>query len=437
MLVVGIFFFFLKSRRSYEEKTEHQCLLRRRRDKLGISGELSHSQTLSASMSVQPLEHADHLILFRTAPAKGKWLALISRLLNNETPRSALGEENTFEQLQDLCKDAKDVLSNEAVVLSLDIKQEDERLVLVGDIHGQFRDLQTHILSVQQRAFQAGESDYKFLFLGDYVDRGPHGVEVMMLLLALKVEYPGLIYTIRGNHEESQTCRVYGFFQECRAKLDMECWTQFVDVFRHLPLAAAVSCPSGSFFCTHGGLNPHTSAIDGLQFLHRAAYGDTDSGYDLPGEDLEAIDGLLWSDPSDDPGYKRNYRGCGFTFGADASAAFCDFNKVQFICRAHQMVMEGYKWDHDEKVLTLFSAPNYCGMNDNRGAIAVLDCKRQLGCAKVMLEFTTYDVAPASPSMIYGAASPSSVVVDDYFAAASPTGEPPQIPSAPPADLQA
>lgn len=362
-------------------------------------------------------EGSDGFILFKTAPAKGKWVQLISRLLNNEAPRLALGDERYVESLTDLCNDAKEVLSKEPVVLSVELKN-DDKLVLVGDIHGQFRDLQSNILSVQQKVVTGGDkdaNDFQFLFLGDYVDRGPHGAEVCMLLLAMKIEYPTLVYLIRGNHEEAQTCRVYGFLQECRAKLDVDCWSKFVEVFKQLPLAAGVSCPSGSFFCTHGGLSPHTQAVEALQFLDRAEYGDH---YMMDMSDSEAMDGLLWSDPSEQNGFRQNYRGCGFTFGPDTTANFCAANNMQFICRAHQMVMAGYKWDHEDKLLTLFSAPNYCGINNNKGAIAILDAAAQQGKTRVELVFQVYDSAPASPTAMFGAASPSSAVVEQYFAAA-------------------
>lgn len=365
--------------------------------------------------------HNDSFVLFNTEASKGKWLPLISRLLNNESPRSALGDENMAETLKDLCADAREVLKAEPVVLSLELKKPEDRMILVGDIHGQFRDLQTHILSVQHRSITDGDpNDHTFLFLGDYVDRGPHGVEVMALLLALKVEYPTTVYIIRGNHEEAQTCRVYGFLQECRAKLDADCWNTFVDVFRYLPLAAAVSAASGTFFCTHGGLSPHSNAIEGLQFLNREEYGDH---YMLDHADSETMDGLMWSDPCEQSGYRQNFRGCGFVFGPDATESFCTANNVQFVCRAHQMVQEGYKWDHDDRLLTLFSAPNYCGINDNRGAIAILRNKDQIGKTRVELEFVAYDAAPASPSMIYGAgtASPSSLAVREYFGDVKPT----------------
>ena len=373
---------------------------------------MSDDPTAASSPHV---EHVEDFVLFRRAPRLGRWSSLISRLLNNENPKNAL--DGNLELLKELLKDVREVFDSETVVINLTVK-EDDRLVLVGDIHGQFRDLQTHILSPQRenvspstsspRATSSSSSpgatgsttkkDDMYLFLGDYVDRGPHGVEVIMLLFALKVEYPENIFLIRGNHEEIQTCRMYGFLQECKAKLDFPSFSVFAQTFCHIPLAATVTCSAGSIFCAHGGLSPHTVAIEALMFINRLEYGETmDSS-----EEGEIVDGLLWSDPCERPGYKQNMRGCGFTFGADATEAFCQQNDVQFICRAHQMVMEGFQWDHDNRLLTIFSAPNYCGINNNKGAIAILDGTKQKKGERIHLDMMAYESAPASPCMLYG-----------------------------------
>lgn len=385
------------------------------------------SQTLAPAGSPQHPEFR----LFSDPPRSGKWSGLISALLNNEQPLAALGGD--LETLKSLLKDVRSTLDNETVVVNLTVS-DDERLVLVGDIHGQFRDLQTHILAPQRSYMAArqqqqaegsggaqaegtapGRKDDKFLFLGDYVDRGPHGVEVMLLLFALKVEYPDKIFLIRGNHEEVQTCRMYGFLQECKAKLDFASFSSFTETFCHLPLAATVTCSAGSIFCAHGGLSPHTVAIEALMFIQRLDYGD---GSMDSSEESEIIDGLLWSDPCDRNGFKQNMRGCGFTFGSDATEHFCTQNDVQFICRAHQMVMEGFMWDHSDRLLTLFSAPNYCGINHNKGAIAILDgAKNQEKRARIQLEMVQYDSAPALPCTLYNRGpTVEGTAVEQFFA---------------------
>eukprot|EP00744_Colponema_vietnamica_P005494 GILI01008047.1.p1 GENE.GILI01008047.1~~GILI01008047.1.p1 ORF type:complete len:494 (-),score=129.59 GILI01008047.1:556-2037(-) len=338
-----------------------------------------------------------------TKPANGKYMGVISGLLRNLPPRDVLSSASPFnlagavhDAVQDakvaatdapasppspkpldlllgLCEDAKQVFDNESVIVNVTVGPKD-RLVLVGDIHGQFRDLQTHVLSHQRdtididAAASEGENvDCKYLFLGDYVDRGPQGVEVITLLLALKVEYPNNVFMIRGNHEDAQVSRLYGFLTECKNKLEPSSWGMFSEVFCNIPLGATVECETGSFFCCHGGLSPNVDSIEALQFLNRADY-----GHSLGEDGGEAIDGLLWSDPGEHKGFRRNMRGCGYTFGSDTTSKFCELNRVSFVCRAHQMVMAGYQWEHDQKLLTLFSAPNYCGINHNKGAIAIV-----------------------------------------------------------------
>ena len=69
---------------------------------------------------------------------------------------------------------------------------------------------------------------------------------------------------------------------------------------------------------------------------------------------------LLWSDPEDTQGWGVSPRGAGFLFGSDVVREFNHANDIDLICRAHQLVMEGYKWHFNETVLTVWSAPNYC-----------------------------------------------------------------------------
>lgn len=421
--------------------------------------------------------------LFQATPSKGKWLDFISRMLNNEPPKHVLlmqrdiltamevpstyngtqflqgtsegGESVGFGSplsrsnsdatgspvfaaeftavLTELCNDATTTLETETCCVDIcllnaeekkrkgvQVNADTDRLVLVGDVHGQFMDLQTHIFSHQREVMLAAQdaeniatvTDYRYLFLGDYVDRGPHGVESIMLLLALKVEYPTMIYLIRGNHEESQTCRIYGFLQECKNKLDANAWTKFTSVFTVLPLAAAVyrqEQQNTVLFCCHGGLSPQLTTIPSLQFINRAEYGHQF----LSSEETEMVDGLLWSDPSDhEEAFRHNQRGCGHTFNEEATEKFIRDNEgVVLVVRAHQMVMEGYQWEHNGKLLTLFSAPNYCNINNNKGAIAVLDVNHKPLASDVPqsallnligMSFKVYDSAPASPCRLFG-----------------------------------
>merc|ERR1739844_479202 len=96
---------------------------------------------------------------------------------------------------------------------------------------------------------------------------------------------------------------------------------------------------------------------------------------------------LLWSDPEDTQGWGVSPRGAGYLFGSDVVAQFNQANDVDMICRAHQLVMEGYKWHFNETVLTVWSAPNYCYRCGNVAAILELD-------EHLARNFTIFEAAP-------------------------------------------
>ncbi|KAG5484417.1 hypothetical protein LSCM4_07984 [Leishmania orientalis] len=328
------------------------------------------------------------LFFFHNAPQSGEFVPLIGWLLHrgksgdvdapavsqkqhDETTQASFFNEDFIMRL---CAAATEVLVKEPTLLELEVMAHDT-LVVVGDIHGQFQDLYTSVLCQQydRRRCNTDGRDRRFLFMGDYVDRGPHSLEVVLLLLALKVEYPTLVYLTRGNHEEEKTSRVYGFLTEVTASLGAAAgaavWSAVNRVFLDLPLAAVVQTLHMRFFVTHGGLSPGLEKVDEICALDRRNY----SCGNITAAEDDIITGLLWSDPTSDVDtYKRNPRGCGFLFGPAASESFCTRNNLDFICRAHQVAMDGYFWTHDDRVVTVFSAPNYCGVNGNKGALLLI-----------------------------------------------------------------
>jgi diadenosine tetraphosphatase ApaH/serine/threonine PP2A family protein phosphatase len=364
------------------------------------------------------LKEAARPPFFSAAPARGEYTPLISWLLrrgeqrdiglpsatlsissssNSTTPRLQHSSFFNEEYVAKLCAAATQVLSAEPGLLQLNVTVKDT-LVVVGDIHGQFQDLYTSVLCQQydRRRCNPGGLDRHFLFMGDYVDRGPHSLEVVLLLLALKVEYPSLIYLTRGNHEEEKTSRVYGFLTEATSSLGAAAgaavWSAVNKVFLDLPLAAVVTTPHMRFFVTHGGLSPCLHTVDEIAAVNRNRY----SAGDITADQDDMVTGLLWSDPTTDvPMYRRNPRGCGFMFGPTASYNFCVENNVDFICRAHQVAMEGYIWAHNERVVTVFSAPNYCGINGNKGAVMVVNGHTR---RPILKQYESIEVAVEAPA---------------------------------------
>ncbi|KAM7311844.1 serine/threonine-protein phosphatase alpha-2 isoform [Ixodes scapularis] len=223
------------------------------------------------------------------------------------------------------------------------------------DTHGQYYDL--------LRLFEYGgfppESNY--LFLGDYVDRGRHSLETISLLLAYKIKYPENFFILRGNHECASINRIYGFYDECKRRYNIKLWKTFTDCFNCLPVAAIVD---EKIFCMHGGLSPDLQSMEQVRRIMRPT--------DVPDQGL--LCDLLWSDPDKDiMGWGENDRGVSFTFGADVVAKFLHKHDLDLICRAHQVVEDGYEFFAKRQLVTLFSAPNYCGEFDNAGAMMSVD----------------------------------------------------------------
>lgn len=118
------------------------------------------------------------------------------------------------------------------------------------------------------------------------------------------------------------------------------------DLFDYFPINALIE---EKIFCTHGGLSPMIESLDQIKKIDRIQ--------ETPHEG--AMCDLMWSDPSEQYGWAISNRGAGYLFGQEISEQFNHVNDLQFIARAHQMVMTGYTFTHNKNVLTIFSAPNY------------------------------------------------------------------------------
>uniref|UniRef100_A0A7S0TKF2 Serine/threonine-protein phosphatase n=1 Tax=Hemiselmis andersenii TaxID=464988 RepID=A0A7S0TKF2_HEMAN len=254
------------------------------------------------------------------------------------------------EEVVRLCERTKEILQADQNVPNVAAP-----VTVVGDIHGQFYDL----LELFRIGGDAPETNY--LFMGDYVDRGYYSVECVTLVVLLKLRYPHRVTILRGNHESRQITQVYGFYDECVRKYgSANVWKVFTDLFDYLPLAATID---KQLFCPHGGLSPSFDTVAQMQQLERFQ--------EIPHEG--PICDLMWSDPDDRYGWGISPRGAGYTFGQDITETYNHENGVQFIVRAHQLIMEGFQWQHGDGVLTLFSAPNYCYRCGNQAAIMQLD----------------------------------------------------------------
>ncbi|KAM3589420.1 serine/threonine protein phosphatase Pzh1 [Umbelopsis sp. WA50703] len=216
-------------------------------------------------------------------------------------------------EISAICRVASDILLSQPTLLELS-----PPVKVVGDVHGQYSDL--------IRLFEMGgfppESNY--LFLGDYVDRGK---------------------------------QIYGFYDECKRRSSVKIWKTFCDCFNTLPIAALIA---GKIFCVHGGLSPALHSMDDIRSIERPT--------DVP--DYGLLNDLLWSDPSETVvEWEDSDRGVSYCFGKKVVDEFLTKNDFELVCRAHMVVEDGYEFFGDRALVTVFSAPNYCGEFDNFGAI--------------------------------------------------------------------
>jgi serine/threonine-protein phosphatase PP1 catalytic subunit len=276
--------------------------------------------------------------------------AIIAKLLEVRGKRPGKHVNLTENEIRNLCLKSREVFISQPILLELEAP-----IKIVGDIHGQYYDL--------LRLFQYGgfPPDANYLFLGDYVDRGKQSLETICLLLAYKIKYPENFFLLRGNHECASINRIYGFYDECKRRYNIKLWKTFTDCFNCLPVAAVID---EKIFCVHGGLSPEHHSMDQVRRIPRPM--------DVP--DSGIICDLLWSDPDKDiEGWGENDRGVSFTFGGDVVAKFLKKHDLDLVCRAHQVVEDGYEFFAKRRLVTIFSAPNYCGEFDNAGAMMSVD----------------------------------------------------------------
>jgi len=246
-----------------------------------------------------------------------------------------------------------------------------------GDIHGQFGNLLDFFRLFGSPNHHTGDVTYvNYVFDGDFVDRGENSLEVITLLMALKTMYPKKITLIRGNHEDAEINANYGFRNECETRLPLlagkKVWDAVNGMFDRLPLAAVIE---DSIFVCHGGLGASITKISQIENLKRPlVIGQLQEGT----PDYNVVMDLLWSDPTSKDTilgvHPNTDRGTGLTkFGPDRVREFCRQNNLALMIRAHECVEAGYEFFAEGRLITVFSATNYCGQHDNAGAMLIID----------------------------------------------------------------
>ena len=295
------------------------------------------------------------------------------KIENSSDNNSKIGDENN-DNIQKIIKklkkarrgsicqelNIKEDECNYVIDKSYEILQKEDSLLKIeaplyicGDIHGQYYDL-LRVFDILNYPPQS-----TFLFLGDYVDRGKQSLECLLLLLSLKIKYPDKIFLLRGNHECEALNKIYGFFDECKRRLSIKCFKKITNLFNIMPISALIN---ENILCMHGGLSKDLQNIEQINKILRPT--------EIPDEGL--LCDLLWSDPNNellDEDFGNNERNISITFSKNYVKNFVEKNNLDLICRAHQVVEEGFEFFAEMKLVTIFTAPNYMGEVDNNGGI--------------------------------------------------------------------
>ena len=263
-----------------------------------------------------------------------------------------------LDTLNYLLDQSQQIFEEESIILSLKAP-----ILVIGDIHGHifdlFRILQKYGLPPER----------KYLFLGDIVDRGEFSTETLVLLLSMKVLFRNDVFIIRGNHEFGEVANHAGFISELISLYgNDDIIPRFVKMFSYIPLAAKID---NYAICVHGGIGPSLFNEEQIKTLQRPITTFQDP----------IVTELLWSDPSPDvQDFAPSNRGMGVFYGVNPIKTFLQRSGCTVMFRGHQCVSNGFEYQLSYKVVTVFSASNYCGDSNNYSAVLKVEEDERYSC---------------------------------------------------------
>mmetsp|Transcript_23963 Transcript_23963/g.53935 ORF Transcript_23963/g.53935 Transcript_23963/m.53935 type:complete len:390 (-) Transcript_23963:7-1176(-) len=261
---------------------------------------------------------------------------LLQKLAENASPAAAASAPRWNpcpKDIEKLCEVAADVFMAESPILHVS-----PPVVVCGSISGYFFQL--------MRVFEkfGNPSQAKYVFLGNYVDRGPQSIETIMTLLLYKCQYPSRVILLRGKHECLSINRIYGFYDEVRRRYTPKLWKRFQDVWNVMPFCALVQ---NRILCVSSGLSLDLQTRGSLEKIQRIV-----RPTDVP--DFGVLYDLIWGEPrSDVKGFPDDPR-AGPCFGPDVVEPFLQEHGLDMICRTG-LVEDGHEFFAGTRLVTIVS----------------------------------------------------------------------------------
>ena len=269
----------------------------------------------------------------------------LSLLVEDALSVQSRGFIDTIDRATCLLQNENGIVGNLTIINRLVKLKPLGQALIIGDLHGDFESLVAILQKSQYVKKIEKTKGATLIFLGDYGDRGDKPVEIYYIILNLKLAFPKQVILLRGNHEAPKDLLGYPHdlpfqFQSRFTKDWQEAYRKTRTLFAHLYNAVLVD---DRYLMVHGGLSPE------IKSLHDIAQAQENHNEAL-------LEDLLWSDPDQkEQTVSLSPRGAGKLFGKRVTEEVLRRLNVKILIRGHEPSKEGFKIDHEGKVLTLFS----------------------------------------------------------------------------------
>ncbi|KAA6384640.1 MAG: putative Serine/threonine-protein phosphatase 5 [Streblomastix strix] len=268
------------------------------------------------------------------------------------------GHRLTQQQVNSILAQSLPILQALPNIIDVNVPDGKE-ITVVGDIHGQFFDLQELF-----RVNRGKPSNFHpYIFTGNYVDFGSFGAETFLILLCFKLAFPQHVHLLRGQHESEVRTKEFGFKNEIEDKYNNATYREFLRVFNALPLCAVIN--HRAFVVNSGLFSKPNVGLDDIKQINRQVEPESDVGEKLMAQ-------MLYSEPMEEDGVKMKTNSFGCQFGPNVTNEFLNKNNLQLVIRSNTAKSQGHSVQHSGKLTTVFSAPSFVRDSDKGAYLRVL-----------------------------------------------------------------